>query len=380
MKSTKLPPLTRRDLQQRAAMLARQFAEWAPATREQGGFPEREFEALRRAQLMTAVLPGQPLAFGEGHTAGLLQLLKLIGQGNLSVGRILEGHMNALQLIHVFAGPTARQRWYRAARAGHLFGVWNTEAGNGVRFLEQPGGQWKIEGCKTFCSGSVAVTRPLITGELIAADGTSKGWQMAIVPLDRYEVPVDTSFWTPLGMENSVSYRLDFSGILLEAGDLLGKPDDYHRQPWFSGGAIRFAAVHLGGAEALLEETRQFLRSLGRTADAYQRTRLGQMAIMAETGNLWLERSGRMADTDDDTEKVITYANMVRTVIEEICTETLRLAERCVGARGLMHPQRIAALHTDLSMYLRQPAPDAALEQVGAYVGEKQTDVHDLWH
>jgi hypothetical protein len=62
--------------------------------------------------------------------------------------------------------------------------------------------------------------------------------------------------WEPLGMRASTSYRGDFSGTELEVDDLLGQPDDYHRQPWFTGGSIRFAAVQLGGAEALWAATR----------------------------------------------------------------------------------------------------------------------------
>ena len=57
----------------------------------------------------------------------------------------------------------------------------------------------------------------------------------------------------------------------------------------------------------------------------------------------------------------------------------MQLAERCVGARGLLHPQPFARLHADLTTYLRQPAPDIALAQVGQYVGEQTTSAHALW-
>ncbi|NJB86393.1 alkylation response protein AidB-like acyl-CoA dehydrogenase [Lewinella marina] len=341
--------------------LRQRFAAWAPSTFADGGFPTREMDALRTEGLLGVTLPGAPLDQRHGHTPAQLRLLKEVGQANLSVGRIYEGHVNALQLIGIYGTETQRTRWFADARAGHLFGVWNTQMADGISFHPDPDGRVKVTGSKSFCSGSVRVTRPLITGNL------QGGWQMAVVPLDDHPVRVDESFWNPAGMRNSVSYKIDFTGITLEAADLLGGPNDYNRQPYFSGGAIRFAAVQLGGGAALLEATRDYLREVGRTEDPYQRTRVGQMAIYLESGHLWLERAGQLADQGGDPAHIVHYANMTRTAIAGYCEACLELAQRCVGARGLLHPHPLARLQADLTMYLRQPAPDAVLEAVGQY-------------
>lgn len=356
-----------RSLNESTIELSRRLAEFGPETHRTEGFPHREFAELRHRGYYTITLPEGPLAAGRGHTAELLQVLKLVGRANLPTGRIYEGHVNAIELLHLYGTDAQRERYYADVRAGHLFGVWNTETHDGIHLYEQPDGRVRIEGHKSFCSGSVHVTRPIITGVLHRADGTEAGWQMVVVPLDRHDVPVDESFWTPLGMQCSVSHKIDFSGIMLEPEELLGAPDDYETQPHFSGGAIRFAAVHLGGAEALLDATAAFLRKVKRQENCYQKTRVGQMAIGVETGNLWLDRAGAVNDQHADPEHIIAYANMTRTVIADVCTEALQLAERSVGSRGLMHPGLLARLHTDLSMYLRQPAPDATLELVGQF-------------
>ena len=344
-------------------------------------FPVREFTRLRNTGLLSITLPGQPLAFDVTPTAQQLQLLALIGKGNLSVGRIYEGHVNALYLVHLFGTTEQQSRWYADAEHGqHLFGVWNTQAQDGVTIISQGNGQYVLQGSKTFCSGSKEITRPIVPGKLIDEQGREQGWQMCIVPLDDHpEVPVDPTFWQPLGMKASVSHRLDFSGIVLSEADLLGRPDDYHQQPYFSGGAIRFAAVQLGGAEAVFDATRTYLQQLKRTEDPYQRMRLGEMATLIETGHLWLRQAGHLADQSASSEQMINYANMTRTVVERIGLDVMRLSERCVGARGLLHPQPFARLHADLTTYLRQPAPDSALAQVGHYVGELTTPAYGLW-
>ncbi len=151
-------------------------------------------------------------------------------------------------------------------------------------------------------------------------------------------------------------------------------------QPYFSGGAIRFAAVQLGAAEAIFDETRKYLRKLNRTDDSFQQTRLGEMAINIESGNLWLEGAARSFEnyrqnpTPETSEKFLAYANMMRTAIEQICQNVMLLCERSVGARGLNKPFHFERIIRDLKIYLRQPAPDAALAAAGKYVLDSQIE------
>ena len=368
------------------------IADLAPDTDEEGRFPEQAFLELANAGLLAVSLPGQPLdALGQ-NTPALLHLLKRIGAANLAVGRVYEGHINALLLAQIYGTPQQQERWhYDVLQRQTLFSVWNTQAGDGIRIHAVGGGRYELEGCKTFCSGANWIDRPLITGELIV-DGQARGWQMCILPASAIdESTVDTQFWTPLGMRASASFKLDFTGVSITDDDLLGKPGDYFRQPHFGGGAIRFAAVQLGGAQALLDATRDLLRSVGRTDDPFQKTRLAEMTIRVESGNLWLAQAGVNTDNwqqqmtknpeigSELATKTVAYANMTRTAIEAICLDVMRLAERSVGARGLLRPLPFERIHRDLTMYLRQPAPDATLADVGQYVSGQKTASCDLW-
>jgi alkylation response protein AidB-like acyl-CoA dehydrogenase len=332
---------------------------------------------------LSIVLPGSELDYSHPGTSKLLQLLKEIGGADLSVGRIYEGHLNALYLVHLFANDSQKNTWYQDARDhNRLFGVWNTQASGGIRIHTIENGRYRLEGSKTFCSGAGHINRPLITGELVGGD--TNGWQMCIVPTEKLQrVIPDPSFWNPLGMRSSVSYRMDFSGIELEAKDLLGGANQYYSQPVFSGGAIRFAAVQLGGAEAVFNATKEYLQSLGRTDDMFQRARIAEIACLVTSGDNWLEAAGKKTDewlkNNDETDRIIAYANMTRTAIEEICLRTMQLSERSVGARGLMRPNVLERIHRDLTFYLRQPAPDATLTAIGEYVLRQNQTAHELW-
>ncbi|WP_231576216.1 acyl-CoA dehydrogenase family protein [Hymenobacter sp. DG25B] len=364
-----------------AAHLVPCLAARAAQTDTVGGFPTEELDQLRTAGLLTAPLPladnGADL-MAPANTLTMLSVLKHIGRGNLAVGRIYEGHVNALQLIQRFASPAQQARWTVDAQAGHVFGVWNTQAEDGVHLQTLPSGGYRLQGSKTFASGAGHITRPLITGAL--PDG---GWQLFVLPTDSQPPALDASFWQPLGMRATASLHADLTNLEISPEELVGQPGAYYQQPWFSGGAIRFAAVQLGGAEAVFDETRRFLQDLGRTDDPYQRMRLGEMAMLIESGNLWLrgaaDHAARPA-AETEAEATVAYANLVRTAIEEICLRVLQLAERCVGARGLLQPEPFERLHRDLTHYLRQPAPDAAVADAGRYVLHNTAPAYQLWH
>lgn len=345
---------------------------------------------IAKAGLLATPLPRELGGLGLGTEAGgirqLLLLLKHLGRGNLAIGRIYEGHVNALQLIHTFGTQEQIAAYAADARLRHkIFGVWNAEADDGVKIIPIGDGRYRLEGSKTFASGSGYVERPFVNGVL--PDGS---WQMCIVPMDEVSTVADSTWWRPSGMRASASYKVDFSGVELNSLALIGAPGDYYRQPWLTGGVVRFAAVQLGAAEALFNETRKYLRDLNRTADPYQQARLGKMAIAIESGNLWLRGAadlledyapvfcGYSISPNDQADAVVAYANMVRTAIEGICIDVMQLTERAVGTRGLLPPNPIERIVRDLTLYLRQPAFDAALANVGQYVSENTPD--PLWY
>ena len=340
-------------------------------------------DKLRRKGLLTIVLPDKELDFAKGNTIQLLQLLKSVGRTDLSLGRIYEGHINALLLIHLHGNTEQKQRWYADAENGHLFGVWNTEAANGVAWHLQNDESFSGSGQKTFGSGAGLVSRALVTGRI--AEGDRKGWQMSIINADCLpESSVDYDSWHPMGMQSSLSYTVDFSGYRASQHDLLGAPDIYYKQPYFGGGAIRFCAVQLGGAEALFNETVAYLKSLNRTDDVYQNIRLGEMAMELTSGNNWLLQAAQHWDAWVDKEtksmQLVAYINLARTAVERICLRVIELSAKCIGARGLMQSYRMEHILRDLQFYLRQPAPDAVLNSAAQYVIQSNQTIESIWN
>ena len=357
----------------------------AAANDSENRFPSATIEKIRAANLFAAPLPekfgGGGLGLENGTNLEMLRLHKFFGYGNLVVGRVFEGHYNALLLIKLF-GTNEQFKKYAAdvTEKNKIFGVWNTEAADGARFEPIGGGKFRMTGAKIFATGVDYVERPIVNGAL--PDG---GWQMCVVPMEKVKTKTDASWWNPLGMKSSRSFRVDFTGVEVGEKDFIGAANDYYRQPYFSGGAIRFAAVQLGGAEAIFDLTREYLQKLNRADDPYQKMRLGEMAIRIESGSLWLAGAAKKLNeyernpNDERGEKFLIYAAMMRTAIEQICQDVMLFCERSIGARGLNKPFHFERIIRDLTIYLRQPAPDAALAEVGGFVLKNATNADDLW-
>ena len=304
-------------------------------------------------------------ACGPGHNLGLLRKLKEVGCHDLSLGRIYEGHINALILIDAYGTPVQKSFYFKQAVSGKLFGIWNSELSSEALEFEIHENGFLLKGAKIFCSGAGYVDHPIVTAH--GPDGS----RMVILHPAEYSLEEDYDYWQPLGMKASVSCRFDFTDIPFDRSQLLGGPWDYVQEPDFTGGAIRFAAVQLGGAEAAIRATVEHLQQWKRTEDPDQVRRMGQLSLLQETGRLWLEGAGRaMDEKHNDAPRYMHYANMFRTVARNICEEVLELCGLSIGLQGMMAPHPFERIYRDLSVYLKQPGPDRALNNAAAYFNE----------
>jgi alkylation response protein AidB-like acyl-CoA dehydrogenase len=343
-----------------------------PSLDDDLAFPSKLLEQAKAIGLLAAPLPvehgGYSLATDPRQAAMLCDLLRAVGSVDLSFGRIFEGHVNALVLICRFGRPAQVAGFARDVRAGHLFGVWNTETGDGLR-LEHG----RLVGRKVYASGAGWITRPLVTARDAEDDVL-----MVVPALPRGE-RADLSAWRAHGMRASASGALDFTGLAVDVDEIVGGPGDYHRQPWFSAGAWRFAAVQQGGIERVLDLWRQHMRDTGRGQDPHQQARLGQAAIAVETARLWVERAAEMEHAED-ADQAVAYVNLARLAVERAGLDVLELAQRSVGLSSFMRTHPLERQYRDLATYLRQPAPDRALTAAAAFVLERDVPVFGLWN
>jgi alkylation response protein AidB-like acyl-CoA dehydrogenase len=337
-----------------------------------GAFPDADVAALHESGLLAAALPIE-LGGARIGASAWCEIFREIGAGSLPLGRLLEGHVNAIGLALRYGRREQMLLVAREVSEGNLLGVWNTDGSDPLRLIFERGSH-RLQGRKILASGAGHIERPIVTA---TEEG---GRRLMIMPHLEAGRRFDLSSWTAQGMRASATGAVDFSGIAVDPVEIIGDDGDYERQPAFSGGAWRFAAVHLGGMEKLFDLLREHLRRSGRGGDPHQAARLGQAAIATETGRLWVERAAEIVEDEKRApDQIIAYVNLARLAVERAGLDLMELINRSVGLQALMRPNPIERISRDLATYLRQPGPDRALTSAADWLLRRDASSIDMW-
>ena len=283
----------------------------------------------------------------------LCTILRLLGSADLSVARLYEGHINAVSLVARYGDQDQLQALSARVATGGLSAVWGADDAKGLHVIH--GGKPVLQGRKILASGAGFVTDPIVTAK--AGDGQV----MCLLQLAMDE-KVDLSAWTAQGMRSTATGAIDLSGIVVTAENMVGVAGDFMRQPYFSGGAWRFCAAHVGATERLVDLFRDHLVTTARGEDPYQRQRLAQGIACAKTARFWVEEAARRLSAEEpDADNVVAFANLTRMVTERCALDVMETVQRGVGLSSFVRPHPIERISRDLATYLRQPVPDMAM-------------------
>jgi alkylation response protein AidB-like acyl-CoA dehydrogenase len=351
--------LSQNTLLEAIAALVPELSEAAAGYDRAAGFPVASVATLREAGVLMAPVPVEFGGIGlhaGGNAEGLFLLLHLLGYADLSLGRLFEAHVNALELIRQYGTPRHMEAAALAAQAGELFALWVTDPPDQGVALSL---DFILRGEKWYCSAAGAAKQAVITAQ------TEAGSQLVMVHLSS-RTKVTERGVKLAGMRAATTGSVDFTGLEVGEEALIGEPDDYLREPAFSTGAWRSSAVALGGLGALIDMAKNELCSRGRADNPFQRMRFGQAVIAHETGRLWLLESVKRVDSVS-AEESVAYVNLARTAIEAACLDALRAVQRSLGLSAFMQGSKAERIARDLATYLRQPAPDEVLVEAAGY-------------
>ncbi len=326
-----------------------------------GGFPDADIDHLRAAGLLLAPFPeamgGVSLGSDANDPTALLDVLVAVGQGSLTLGRLFEGHVNAVKLVTRYGSADNLALLHDEAVAGYPTGVWMAEDGVPLRLERGPDGT-RLRGRKILASGAGHVRRPLVAAKV------DEGSLMTI-PFVADPARTDASGWTTLGMRATATGTVDFTGLSVGDDEIVGAPNDYMTSPLFRGGAWRVIATQLGGVEAILDHYRTQLSGVG---DPLQLARFGEALIAAETARLWVTKACRIAeDPAIDPNVIDATVDLARNAFEGAALRVIALAQKAIGLRAFLRPNPLERIIRDLSTYMRQPALDASLTSAARF-------------
>lgn len=289
----------------------------------------------------------------------LLTALYETGRRDLPLGRLLEGHVDAVQIVQRY-GSTEQVATLRAALSnGAMLGVWNAALSDTPLLLRDS----RLEGGKSYASGAGVLTHVLVTAQ------SDEGTQLLLLDLACTVPAIDRDWWRVTGMQRSETHQVRWSQAEITADDRIGAVDTYSREPFFSGGALRFVAVHAGGVAGLCDQTRDHLVRTQRADDPFQIARLAKLYALADTA-AGAVRHSAIRWFEDDGEARLARVAAARLTVTDAASRAIAVAQEAVGLTGHFVAHPLAALLTDLAVYLRQPAPDAQRLRVGRAVGQ----------
>jgi hypothetical protein len=324
-------------------------------------FPTDAFSALRRSgALRFNAIPGptRPAAAEE------LAIVRRVAAADGSVGRIFDGHLNAIERLAVQAPETLREAELTAVRAGALLaGVWGGDpiAAEGEPATVFAAGSGEVlRGAKTFCSGAGGLDRAAVLAR--APDG-GPPLLVWIDVADRSHVEVDTTWYRARGLVASVSHRVCFHDAPVLGW--LGPPGAIAAQPWFGRDALRTAASWAGMADAAVDAALTTLAGRPARGDL-EALAAGRILTAQSTIDAWLEMAARAMDRA--APELGSIAIRARAAIAAQCRELLAEAARACGSRPFARAEALDRSRRDLELFLLQHRLEPLLAREGARV------------
>lgn len=283
-----------------------------------------------------------------------------------SVGRILDGHLNAVERLAVQAPVAVRDRELAAVLGGRLrAGVWGSDPGPGegppAAVVETAAGQ-VLRGVKTFCSGAGGLHRALVPARPVDDGLPLAVW---IDLTDARRVEIDTGWYRSHGLRASVSHRVVFHDAPVIA--YFGPPGALTEPPWFSRDALRTAASWAGMADTA---TRAALDELRRRPHRgpLEALAAGRILTVQRTIDLWMQQAAAVMDApagelaDGELPAVALHA---RAAISDACRVLLDEAARACGSGPFARGHALDRARRDLEVFLLQHRLDPMLVRAG---------------
>jgi alkylation response protein AidB-like acyl-CoA dehydrogenase len=294
---------------------------------------QRSFQHFVENDGLTIPLPG------HGETWSRFEALASEAAADLSVGRLIEGHVDALAIL-----DEARMKPFDESAT---YGVWAARTPVGGTIADVVPGGWLLGGSKPFCSGSGIIDRALVTAE------TPDGYRIFDISLKDHVAAVHEDSWPAVGMADSQSHTLEFDGPVITGNQAVGPPGFYVNRPGFWFGAAGVAACWFGGAVGLVGA---LVESLAEKPSEHVLSDLGIAVARLEAMREVLRSVANAIDNDpeDSSRRAHFRALVVRQVVHDGALEVLERVGSAGGARPLCHDESQSRRAADLFVYLSQ--------------------------
>ena len=326
---------------------------------ERGEFP---YDLVRRMGAMG--LFGLPLAEEHGGMGGdyfaLCIALEELARVDSSVAITLEAAVSLGAMpIARFGTPAQKARWLPRLAAGKGLGAFGltepaggSDAGATRTTARLDGGEWVINGAKSFITNSGTAITDLVTVTAVTGgerDGR-KEISAIVVPAGTPGVTVSEKY-SKVGWAASDTRGLFFDDVRVPAENLLGERGRGYAQflAILDEGRVGIAALAVGLAQGCVDESVRYARermSFGRRIGVYQAVRfaIADMEARAHTARLaYYAAAARMLRGEPFKKE----AAIAKLVASNAAMDNARAATQVFGGYGFMNEYPVARFYRD---------------------------------
>jgi alkylation response protein AidB-like acyl-CoA dehydrogenase len=288
---------------------------------------------------------------GAGATLARWRALAAVGQFDLSLTKLYEGHTDALAILAEIGQPgahTAQGAWC----------VWAAEAPAGRTLIHAADrGGVRLSGAKHWCSGAITGDHALLTAW--STDGS--GPHLVAIELKQPGIAIDATHWKAVGMAGSMSVNVAFDGA---KGQCVGAPGQYLNRPGFWHGGAGLAACWYGSAVGIASVLRASLVGNSNDAAGYKLAALGKTELALDETAATLRQAAAWIDENPmlDASQVALTA---RLSAEKCAKLVIDEAGKAMGAAPFCLNEKFAQAVADLPVFIRQSHADRDFAALG---------------
>ena len=295
-----------------AAALAKEFAETAVERDAKGGTPKYERDKLRESGLLKLIVPKEYGGIGETWV-NTLKIVRDFAQVDSSIAHVFSYHHLGVVAPHVFGRSEQKERYYTETMRNNWFWCNALNPLDRRVTLTPDGNQFRLNGTKSFCSGSVDSDILPVT----AVQAGESELTVVVVPTQREGIIVNDD-WNNMGQRQTNSGSVTFANVPVAADEILLPRSDRSTFKTIRSclTQITFTNIYLGiaqGAFAVAKDytatqTRPWLTSGvdSATQDPYILHHYGDMWINLQAATALADRAGELLQSAWEKEASLT--------------------------------------------------------------------------
>lgn len=294
---------------------------------------------------------------GAGATLARWRALAAVGQFDLSLTKLYEGHTDALAILSEIDS-------HQTNIAPGAWCVWAAEAPGGRTLMHRDGNTGvRLSGAKYWCSGAAICDHALLTAwaDDGVGVGVGSGPHLVAMDLNQPGITIDATHWKAVGMAGSMSVNVAFDGAKARC---VGAPGQYLARPGFWHGGAGLAACWYGGAVGIALVLKASLLGSAGDAAGYKLSSLGKIELALADTAATLRQAAAWIDLHPALDA--SHAALTTRLSAEKCAKlVIEEAGKAMGATPFCLNEKFARAVADLPVFIRQSHADRDFAALG---------------